>query len=175
MDVFHIYTWSTAAWSAIQAAPLVVAPNMIIQLLSPEVKEVSILETYFSRSLGFSLLIVGLLTLSLSGALPLTSGVSSFTEAADQKAPYATATLMLTLAYHASAAFYMWTMYASYGSTGFIIGMIGSATLATAAMWCLMFGNDSHMSKRTGADKRTSNFPFKNAEAEKNKAGKRGL
>ena len=45
--------------------------------------------------------------------------------------------------------------------------------LAGAAMMLLMFGKGSgHVSKRTGADKRTSGFPFKNNEADKRKVGK---
>lgn len=39
-------------------------------------------------------------------------------------------------------------------------------------LWCLLFGgsNSGHISRRTGADKRTSGFPFANAAAEKKKA-----
>lgn len=37
----------------------------------------------------------------------------------------------------------------------------------------LLFGaSDGHISRKTGADKRTSGFPFKNKEADRRKGGK---
>lgn len=37
-------------------------------------------------------------------------------------------------------------------------------------LWCLLFGDDKgHISKRTGADKRTSGWPFGNSVAAKRK------
>jgi hypothetical protein len=37
-----------------------------------------------------------------------------------------------------------------------------------------LFGtSDGRISRKTGADKRTSGFPFKNAEADKKRAGKK--
>lgn len=35
-----------------------------------------------------------------------------------------------------------------------------------------MFGNGGHISKRTGADKRTSGWPFKNSVEKKRRKGK---
>lgn len=43
-------------------------------------------------------------------------------------------------------------------------------TTAAAGLLLVMFGQGpGRISKRTGADKRTSGFPFKNREAEKKK------
>lgn len=40
--------------------------------------------------------------------------------------------------------------------------------MAAFGLWNVMFGSDKgHISKRSGADKRTSGFPFKNNEADK--------
>lgn len=48
--------------------------------------------------------------------------------------------------------------------------------MAVFGLWCLMFGGDKgHISKRTGADKRTSGFPFRNAEASKRKGNSKDL
>ena len=56
------------------------------------------------------------------------------------------------------------------------LGALTSGSLALIGMWCLMFGTDKgHISKRTGADKRTSGWPFKNEVADQKKAGKKGL
>jgi hypothetical protein len=48
-----------------------------------------------------------------------------------------------------------------------------SSVLAAMGLWCLLFATqDGHISRRTGADKRTSGFPFKNVEADKRKGRK---
>lgn len=54
-------------------------------------------------------------------------------------------------------------------------GVLGLATgthwvLAAGGLLIILFGKGKgHISKRTGADKRTSGFPFRNAEADKRK------
>ena len=57
---------------------------------------------------------------------------------------------------------------------GFMCGVVGSSVLASIGLWCILFASsDGRISKKTGADKRTSGFPFKNVEADKRKAGKK--
>merc|ERR1712072_1531395 len=73
MDVFYTYSYGSAAWLALQAAPLIVSPTIIITLLSPDVREASPLEQYFSRSLGLTLLTLGIMIVLLTGSVPLTS------------------------------------------------------------------------------------------------------
>ncbi len=61
------------------------------------------------------------------------------------------------------------------GSIGFLSGVVGYGFLAAMGLWCILFASSSgRISRKTGADKRTSGFPFKNAEAEKKK-GRKGL
>lgn len=92
----------------------------------------------------------------------------------DQPSPFAKAVLLITTLHHGAAAFYCWTRYGGTGQTGFVLGFTGSTFLACFGLWCLMFaGEKARVSRRTGADKRTSGFPFANAEAEKRKAGKK--
>lgn len=38
-QVYYFYSYGTAAWMAIQAAPMIASPTMIVALLSPEVRE----------------------------------------------------------------------------------------------------------------------------------------
>lgn len=88
--------------------------------------------------------------------------------------PYAAATLLITTLHHGSTAFYCWTKYNGTSQTGYLLGFIGSVTLAAFGTWCLLFGGEkARISKRTGADKRTSGWPFPNAEADKRR--KKGL
>jgi len=162
---------------------------MIVALLSPEVREATTLEVYFSRTLGFTLLTVGILTVLLTGSVPLssslaegtlstppyhcpsnkTSGVS--TENTDPKAPYALPTLTITALFHAATAFYCYGLWTETGVFSFGLGSIGSVFLGAVALWCILFASSNgKISRKTGVDKRTSGFPFKNSEADKRKA-----
>jgi len=92
------------------------------------------------------------------------------TSAADPKAPYALPTLTITSIFHAIYAFYTYAMWTQTGVLSFSLGTLGSGFLASVAMWCILFASsDGRISRKTGADKRTSGYPFKNREAEKKK------
>ncbi|OJD38590.1 uncharacterized protein BKCO1_400020 [Diplodia corticola] len=178
MDVFYAYTFGTAGWMAVQATPMIVSPTMIAALLSPQVREATTLEIYFSRSLGFSLITLGILTVLLTGSVPLSSRLSgsaggATTDPNDPKAPYALPTLTVTTLYHTAAAFYMYGMWTETAVTSFAFGVAGSTVLAAVGLWCILFASsDGRISRKTGADKRTSGWPFKNNEADKRKARK---
>ncbi len=86
------------------------------------------------------------------------------------RSPYAGAVLLVTTLYHGSSASYRWERYGATGQTGFALGFAGDAALAALGLWCVMFaGGKARVSRRTGADKRTSGFPFGNAEAARRK------
>jgi hypothetical protein len=147
----------------------------------------SVVEQYFARSLGFSQLTLGLVVVCLTGAVPLGSLADSKSKLhreicfprpdleiaqADAVSPFADAVILLSSLYHSSTAFYSYTRFNATNTGGFLFGAVGSGLMAAFGLWCLMFGSGSHISKRTGADKRTSGFPFKNAEASKRKGKK---
>ncbi|KAF2761545.1 hypothetical protein EJ05DRAFT_472528 [Pseudovirgaria hyperparasitica] len=172
------YTYGTTAWNIIQAIPLMASPTIILTILSPEVREATVLETYFSRSLGFTLLALGILNLVLTGSIPLSSrlqiGNGVTTDPSDPKAPFAIPTLSITLVYHAVAGFYTYAMWTEEGSFAFGLSTGVSTILAAVGLWCLLFASsDGRISRKTGADKRTSGFPFKNTEAAKKNIGKK--
>ncbi|KAM3071331.1 hypothetical protein ACMFMG_008923 [Clarireedia jacksonii] len=182
MDVFYSYTYGTAGWLALQAAPLIISPTIIITILSPEVREATVLEEYFSRSLGMTLLTLGIMVVVLTGSVPLTSSISETTSAAvtaeanDPKAPYAVPTLTISTIYHGAMAFFCYARYTTVGPTSFALGSLGSCALFAIGGWCILFGTASgRISRKTGADKRTSNFPFGNSESAsaKKRAAKR--
>lgn len=88
----------------------------------------------------------------------------------DTISPYANAVILISTIYHASQAFYSYTRFGYTSAGGYFFGALGSILLAAFGLWCLMFGSDKgHISKRTGADKRTSGFPFRNTQASKRK------
>ncbi|KAI4596191.1 hypothetical protein KJ359_005698 [Pestalotiopsis sp. 9143b] len=173
MDAVSAYSFSSMFWLSVQAVPLIVWPQAINGLLTIDrgiMEPASGVENYFARSLGFALLALGAVTVVLSGALPLNSMVES---PAEGISPYAAATLLVTTLHHGSAAFYCWSKHTETGQTGFLLGFVGSAALAAFGTWCLLFGGEkARISRRTGADKRTSGWPFPNAEADKRKVKK---
>lgn len=133
------------------------------------------IEIYFSRCFGLAFLTIAVLTVLLTGSIPLTATIaeSVSTEETDPKAPYAVPTLLLTSLFHAACASHDYAWYSVNGQTALAIGMVASGVLGFVGLWCLLFASSrGRISKRTGADKRTSGFPFKNAEAEKRFAGK---
>jgi len=98
------------------------------------------------------------------------------TELTDPKAPYAVPTLTITTLYHSAAAFLTYARWNSTGSSGFMLGSVFSGLLSAVGLWCVLFGSSNgRISRKTGADKRTSGFPFGNKEADKRKSGKKGL
>jgi len=172
MDVFYSYTYGTAAWFFLEAAPLTISPTMIIALLSPEVRKATPLEIVFSRSLGLALVTLGILTVLLSGSVPLSSrmageaNLGTSTDPEDPKSPYALPTLTVTMAFHAGTAFYAYMLWTQTGITSFALAVLANGLLACVGVWIVLFGSsDGRISRKTGADKRTSGFPFKNANA----------
>jgi hypothetical protein len=138
------------------------------------------IDTYFARAFGLALLAIAILTILLTGSVPLASSfgdsLSTEEEEGDQRAPYAVPTLLVTSVFHGALAFYNYTWYLSNGQTALALGMIGSTAAASVGLWCLLFATSKgRISRRTGADKRTSGFPFKNAEAEKRHSGRKDL
>ncbi|KAL4779735.1 hypothetical protein BJX76DRAFT_339955 [Aspergillus varians] len=180
MDVFYAYTYSTAGWLGLQSAALISVPQGISAMLLDETRPATPIEIYFARCLGFSLVTIAILTIMLTGSIPLTSGVSDPIETedpdspSDPKAPYAVPTLIITSVYHAASAFYAYTRYIGSGKGVFMIAIVGSSSIAAVGLWCVLFASShGRISRRTGADKRTAGFPFANREAKKKHAGKR--
>jgi len=178
MDVLASYSYASAAWQLTQAFPLLVWPQAIVGLLnvdttyaSPGPTSTGAMEIYFARSLGLTLMAQALVSLVLSGAFPLGSSIDAVPDAL---APYSSAVLFITTLYHGVTAFYCWACYSAVGGgsqTGYLIGSVTSAVLGSWGLWCSMFGGKAsgHISRRTGADKRTSGFPFKNTQADRRK------
>ncbi|EQL34483.1 hypothetical protein BDFG_03635 [Blastomyces dermatitidis ATCC 26199] len=175
MDVFYAYTYSTAAWLSLQGIPLVATPKMIIMILLDEARPPSMLEIYFARCFGLSLLAITAITIVLTGSIPISSSASYSVSAEedDPKAPYAVPTMLMSSIFHASSAFYTYAWYHTTGQMSFALAMVVYGGLASVGLWCLLFSSSAgRISRRTGADKRTSGFPFKNEEADKKRARK---
>jgi hypothetical protein len=186
MDSFNVYAYGTAGWLALQAVPRLFTPRLILAMLSEASSPPTSTEDYLCRCNAFALLTLSLLTLVLTGSIPLTAsyneGKSSslfnilgvaydFLDSAPTSAknPYITPTLMITTAFHAASTFYAYAMYMRGIQFFFAVDIAASGALAALGLWCNLFQESGHISKRTGADKRTSGFPFSNKEADKKK------
>ena len=103
-----------------------------------------------------------------TGSIPLASSIGEpiSLEDHDPKAPYARPIILTTTFYHGLSFIYCYTRYVNYQQTGFLLGALGYGGLVLVGLWSLVFGDTkARLSKRTGADKRTSGWPFKNTQA----------
>jgi hypothetical protein len=106
--------------------------------------------------------------LIFTGVIPGTAtDVSSAADDEDAVGPYAYPTVIVTTIYTALQAFYLYTQTTSdNASFAFIAGLVANAGLFSVGIWIVLFASEKgRHSKRTGADKRTSNWPFANKES----------
>ncbi|GAO49032.1 hypothetical protein G7K_3193-t1 [Saitoella complicata NRRL Y-17804] len=139
MDVYHGYSYGTALWGALQSLPLLASPTMIVTLLSPEIREPSPLEIYLTRGLGLTLLSFSILSLLLTGAIPLTSSLRATTAEEDPRAPYTVPTLGITMAYHVAAMMLTYAFGAKGHSFTYYIAAIVEGVLAAVGLWLDVF------------------------------------
>ncbi|KAK2734245.1 hypothetical protein FQN55_002862 [Onygenales sp. PD_40] len=149
---------------------------MITMILMDEARGPSMLEIYFSRCYGLTLLTLSTTTMLLTGSIPLTNNISSTIsrdDPNDPKTPYAVPTVLVTSCFHAISAFYTYAWYVTTGQVSFALAMVAYGGLASVGLWCLLFGSEGgRISRRTGADKRTSGWPFGNVEADRKRGSK---
>lgn len=157
---------------------------------------VTVLEDYFSRALGFAFLTLALLNVLLTGAVPLTSvfaesmiitstvwnkvlnlcASDTSTDLSSSGSPFTVPILTVTMVFHSVMAVFLYTQYLCTRQSMFAFHVAGYGALAAMGLWCLLFaGSQGKVSRKSGADKRTSGFPFANAEADKRKAGKKRI
>lgn len=80
------------------------------------------------------------------------------------------ATAVVAVSFQALTAFYLYTQVVGGWTFAFGAGLVGNAALFCFGVWALLFAREpARTSKRTGADKRTSGFPFGNSEAAREK------
>lgn len=137
-------------------------------MVATEPRRITELETYLCRSFGLTQLALAALLLPLTGLLPTSMDAAAASDSTNTKNPYAQPTLVVTTTYHALTAFYLYANLTYSWNFAFTAGMLGSSVLMCMGIWCLLFGTTkASLSKSTGADKRTSNFPFENKESAK--------
>jgi hypothetical protein len=153
----------------IQSLPLLLTPKLLVSMLAAEPRRITDLETYLSRSLALLLLAFAALNLLLTGVIPTTNTSATSSDESSSglsSNPYAVPTVIVTTTYHAATAFYIYTNLTSTPSFGFGAGLFASTLLFCVGLWVVVFGSEKvRISKKTGADKRTGNWPFENKES----------
>ncbi|SPN96810.1 uncharacterized protein DNG_00330 [Cephalotrichum gorgonifer] len=166
MDSISTYSLASLAWLTTQGAPLILWPSFISSLLGEEYHQSNPLEHYYARSLGVALITLGVMTVVLTGSVPLTS-IPDDEPIPDS--PYTTAILLLSTIHHASATLYAYTRYNDSSQTAFMIAAFASGALATGGLLALLFAGDTSRRSKTGIDKDTSSYPFTNSESYRSK------
>jgi hypothetical protein len=77
--------------------------------------------------------------------------------------------VLITALYHAAAASYTYSRYHTTGQLAYLLACLAGSSLAASGLWVLLFAGESNrrVSRRTGADKSTSGWPFRNAVADR--------
>ena len=157
------------------------------------------LESYLCRTLGLTLLALAASNLIFTGVIPIgpqspsasasptstpstsRSSKDRLSSGSDSGSPprragtaatneLGKATATVAVAFQAVTAFYLYTQLMGGWSFAFTAGLVGNAALFCFGTWTLLFGSEvGRVSKTTGADKRTSGFPFGNSEAAREK------
>lgn len=172
----------TSAWSTLQSLPLLFAPRLIVSLCATDgPRRATNFETYLCRTLGLTLLALAASNLVFTGVIPVAgarvtfAGDDEMRSAEEKKAKeVGRATATIAAVFQALAAFYLYTQLFSSTSEGvsfaFGAGLAGNVVLFCFGTWVLLFaGEPGRRSKSTGADKRTSGFPFENKESAREK------
>ncbi|OQO05135.1 hypothetical protein B0A48_08155 [Cryoendolithus antarcticus] len=187
-DPFTLYSTLTSAWSTLQSLPLLFTPRLIVSLCATDgPRRATAFEAYLCRTLGLTLLALAASNLVFTGVIPVGGARVTFAEdvaggatvadkvAEERKAKdVGRATATIAAVFQALAAFYLYTQLFSSTSTGisfaFSAGLVGNLALFCFGTWVLLFaGEPGRRSKSTGADKRTSGFPFENRESAREK------
>ncbi|MCJ1296506.1 hypothetical protein MMC34_008072 [Xylographa carneopallida] len=176
MDVLDAYVYSTGSWMVFQALGLLISPKLSIAVLSPESRGPTTVEEYLARALGFSFLTLTVLTVLLTGTVPLrsTNADNVRVDESGSKSLYTVPAVAVTMCFQSIMAFYCYSRYLHMGLSVFALDVALYGSLAAMGLWCLLFATSSgKISRRTGADHRTSGFPFTNMEADKRRVAKK--
>lgn len=110
------------------------------------------------------------MVLFFTGTIPLSSNISQDIplSISDERSPYAIPIISVTTAYHSVSLIYCYVQWVNQvaGQAGYLLGCLGDGFLAAVGIWCIVFGQGSgRTSRRTGADKRMTGYPFQNTAA----------
>ncbi|KAI0748146.1 hypothetical protein C8Q80DRAFT_1170391 [Daedaleopsis nitida] len=156
--VVSSWAWTSAALLLVVAIPLILSPKLLLFLSETGMERrasLTPLESFLAWNTG-----ILLSALSVALVMNVPSGPADITARRETPGhpllePLSAACLLISfLSYNTS----------SVGSLGFLL-CLGSGTIGLWGVWAIMFAGSSKISRKTGADKRTSRFLFGNKSA----------
>ncbi|KAM0755907.1 hypothetical protein T439DRAFT_320604 [Meredithblackwellia eburnea MCA 4105] len=165
------YSFAASAWLLALATPLLFFPRVLSLIFSnlltetPDaegaaevIRQLNVLERSLAGLTGFALTALALILVIQTGAVPLTSSISSGESL--QTAPFRTPTTIVSMLFFAALAWYAWEL-----NMWLVTGVSG--VLTVWGLWAVIFGSESivnkkHLDRNSGV----SNFPFDNKHAE---------
>ncbi|KAI0721069.1 hypothetical protein C8T65DRAFT_254556 [Cerioporus squamosus] len=155
--VVSAWAWASAALLCLVAFPLIVTPKLVLFLAGTERSTPTPLESFLAWNAGIILCAIAI-ALVMNVCVP--SGLEDLTARHGAPGhpllePLSAACLLISfISYNTT----------SVGSLGLLI-CLGTGAIGGWGFWAILFAGSSRISRKTGADKRTSRFLFGNRAA----------
>jgi len=167
-NTIQYWAWGSAAWLLILSMPLLLFPRFLLFLSQPtttttaefaqqgEVSTLTPLESYLATQ--FAILLISM-SIALIASIPSSDPVPPRAGMMGQTHPLLVpmtigSLLCSVISYNTPSA----------GALGFLVAL-GSGVVGVWGAWAIVFAGSSLVSKKTGADKRTSRFLFGNTSS----------
>ncbi|KAI9064457.1 hypothetical protein FKP32DRAFT_1757719 [Trametes sanguinea] len=156
--VITAWAWGSAGLLVILSVPLILSPRLLLFLSETGTeRRVSLtpLESYMALHAGILLFALALALVFNIPADHMDLTVTRRTPGHPLLGPLSVACVIISfISYNTK----------SVGSLSFMV-FLGSGTIGLWGLWALLFAGSSYISRKTGADKRTSRFLFGNKSA----------
>ncbi|TBU65801.1 hypothetical protein BD310DRAFT_984973 [Dichomitus squalens] len=161
--VVSSWAWTSAIILLLAAAPLILYPKLLLFLSETGLeRRVSLtpLESFLAWNTGIVLIVLAVaLVYNIHPGHEILNPKRSGPPDHPLLEPMTSACLLISfLSYNTS----------SVSSLGFLV-CLGSGTIGLWGLWAILFAGSSYISRKTGADKRTSRFIFGNKAAASSK------
>ncbi|KAI0807565.1 hypothetical protein C8Q74DRAFT_1188685 [Fomes fomentarius] len=157
-SVISSWAWVSAALLLVVAAPLILSPKLLLFLSETGLERraaLTPLESFLAWNTG---ILLNVLAVALIMNIP--SGPEDLTAKRDAPGH----PLLESLSAACLLISFISYNTASVGSLGLLL-CLGSGTIGLWGFWAILFAGSSRISRKTGADKRTSRFLFGNKAA----------
>ncbi|KAI0831327.1 hypothetical protein BC628DRAFT_1415845 [Trametes gibbosa] len=156
--VIFAWAWASAAILFVLSMPLVLSPRLLLFLAETSTERRAALTPLES----FMALHTGILLFAISLALVFNISSDPMEVTAKHAAPGHP--LLAPLSYACLLTSFLAYNTQSVGPLSFVV-FLGSGTIGLWGLWAILFSGSAYISRKTGADKRTSRFLFGNKAA----------
>ncbi|OJT04328.1 hypothetical protein TRAPUB_4962 [Trametes pubescens] len=156
--VIHAWAWASAVLLVVLAVPLILSPRLLLFLSETGTERRAAL-TPLESFMAFH---TGILVFAIALALIFNIPLDPLDVSANRGAPGHP--LLGSLSVACVLISFISYNTKSVGPLGFLV-FLGSGTIGLWGLWALLFSGSAYVSRKTGADKRTSRFLFGNKAA----------